>query len=356
MTLLETSVLPPPPAPLVIGVSGGGDSMALLHMAHEAGFRCRAVTVNHGLRAEANDEAAFVARVCRDLGVLHETVEGNDPPATGRPAWARNLRLRTLVDRAQAANATIALAHNADDQVETLRMRAARGGGTLGLSGIPLLARLDGRLLVRPLLECRRDALRRWLGERGLEWIEDPSNTDTAYERNRRRMSASTLDDANILRLATLARRHRAALMQRAARHIENDLTVDHSVWTFAVDHLHAPALLTLRIVIASAGGGRHLPSEPTLLRLLDEDAFTLGHCIVRRVGNTYRVRRENRGPSDERRIGDDCLPWLEGPVPQSDWRIEEALRAKLDVRDGEEPSGARAPRSRSEGSQDPTA
>ena len=403
------SVLPPPPAPLVLGVSGGGDSMALLHMAHEAGFRCHAVTVDHGLRAEAKDEAAFVARVCRGLGVSHTIRRAHGQPETGMSAWARAMRFALVPHE---VGTVVALAHNSDDQAETLRMRAQRGGGTLGLSGIPpvmhtprsahqeLRRHYDGHRFVRPLLHRSRIELRDWLRERGHEWIDDPSNADETYERNRLRSRPSRLEPTLVARLATLSQRHRSIMMHRIASAFEKDLDIDRcGLWTLRTQRLPEASLrlLALRIVIASAGGSERLPSEPTLTRLCRNDAFTFAHTCVRRIDGGFRVWREDRdlpsrtrgverdpwdgrfvsagGMSYVEPLGDEGIAlleekvgtrftgdagaalrtqpmvhdgnellsvpgfdfggprlrryhaWLDGPVPQSDWRVERALR-----------------------------
>ena len=152
---------------LVVGVSGGSDSMALLHLLHRAGFDCLAVTVDHRLRNNSTAEAGVRTR-CLPLA-------GRPPPdmalgrRAGRPS-ARQQEQGTHATRCWRGSSAgygggppIVVGHTLDDQVETIRMRAWRGGGTLGLSGIAPVSFLpSGRRLVRPLLAARRSMLRDW--------------------------------------------------------------------------------------------------------------------------------------------------------------------------------------------------
>jgi tRNA(Ile)-lysidine synthase len=181
---------------VVVAVSGGGDSMALLLLAEawagKHGHDLHAVTIDHGLRPEAAAEAAFVASVCVRHGIDHTTIawHGRKPDA-GLPQAARLARYELIESHAQAIGADLVLtAHTADDQAETVAMRLARGeagsGLGRGLAGMARLTRLPGgTLLGRPLLAVDRAELRTYLREVGQAWIEDPTNQDESYERVR---------------------------------------------------------------------------------------------------------------------------------------------------------------------------
>ena len=174
---------------LLLAVSGGADSTALLLLARAAlGTRCRAATVDHGIRAEAAAEAAAVARLCAKLGVEHATLAAPLPKRVRRTAnlsaRARALRYRLLEEHARKVGARrIATAHHADDQLETLVMRLNRGAGIAGLAGI----RPKGGSLIRPLLGWRRAELAALVARAGLTAIEDPSNVDDRFDRARLR-------------------------------------------------------------------------------------------------------------------------------------------------------------------------
>ena len=185
---------------LGIAVSGGSDSMALLHLAAgwagHAGLRIEAATVDHGLRAEAAEEAATVAQVCVTLGVPHQILRWDGRGAEGNlMAAARAARLDLLAAWALSRGLpAVALGHTMDDQAETLLMRLARGAGVDGLSGMADARDHGGVLWLRPLLGIRRESLRGWLTGRVIGWADDPTNDDPAYDRVRARQTIAALD------------------------------------------------------------------------------------------------------------------------------------------------------------------
>ena len=180
--------------PLVLAVSGGSDSLALMYMAHDwAARRDRRLicfTVDHGLRAESAAEAERVTAICADLQIPHCILTWK----AGRPnqAVARHARHALLADAARRAGAKhIALGHTRDDQMETFLMRARQGSTWYGLGGMdrvapsPVWPQGRGISLFRPLLGVRRDDLRAYLRARGISWIDEPSNRDPTFERVR---------------------------------------------------------------------------------------------------------------------------------------------------------------------------
>ncbi|MBD3663861.1 tRNA lysidine(34) synthetase TilS [Sulfitobacter sp. TSTF-M16] len=193
-----------PPAIVGVAVSGGGDSMALLHLMHGLctlhGTRLRAVTVNHGLRADAATEADLVSRFCAKLGVPHDTLLWDAWDGTGNlQNEARNARYDLMAAWARQHNvSTIAIGHTADDQAETVLMRLARRAGVNGLAGMSARWMRDGITWVRPLLAATRDDLRCYLQAQHIEWIDDPSNEDTRFQRVRARKALATLADLGI--------------------------------------------------------------------------------------------------------------------------------------------------------------
>jgi tRNA(Ile)-lysidine synthase len=175
---------------VLVAVSGGPDSTALLHallaVAPRIGVTVEAATVDHGLRPESASEAALVVERCRALGVPCERIAVDVPAARGRHvSWqdaARRARLAALEAAAVRRGCTrIGLGHTADDQAETVLFRIVRGTGVAGLGGMPYRR----GLLVRPLLEVRRREVLRYLGRRGLPFVEDPSNADRRFARPR---------------------------------------------------------------------------------------------------------------------------------------------------------------------------
>jgi tRNA(Ile)-lysidine synthase len=192
---------------VLVAVSGGPDSLALLLLTHAlVGGRCVAATVDHGLRPEAADEAAWVADLCAARGIDHAVLRGTLPERAGHTAnlsaRARALRYELLQAHADAVGAThIATAHHADDQVETLIMRLNRGAGVGGLAGV----RATSGRVIRPLLGWRRAELGAIVAAAGIDPVEDPSNVSDRYDRARLRKQLAGIDWIDPTRVAMSA-------------------------------------------------------------------------------------------------------------------------------------------------------
>jgi tRNA(Ile)-lysidine synthetase-like protein len=172
---------------LLLAVSGGCDSIALLELFHrkKLSSKLTAVHVNHRLRPDADSDQEFVEHVCRERNIPLE-VEVLDP--VSRPArqslemWGREHRYTAFAHARKKFNADFVLtAHHRDDVVETFCLRIWRGTGFSGLAGIPF-QRAGG--IVRPLLPIRKTDLAEWLSSLGTTWREDGSNTDESIPRN----------------------------------------------------------------------------------------------------------------------------------------------------------------------------
>jgi tRNA(Ile)-lysidine synthase len=213
-------------AVLVLAVSGGPDSTALLMLAArwraalEAGPRLLAVTIDHGLRRVSAAEAKAVKRLARRLGVPHRTLRWHGrKPATGLQEAARHARYRLLAAAAGAAKAKhILTAHTLDDQAETVLIRMTRGSGLTGLCGMAQMSALPARArheitLVRPLLDIPKARLVATLARTGISFAEDASNIDPRFTRARLRalMPALAREGLDARRLAVLAQRMRRA-------------------------------------------------------------------------------------------------------------------------------------------------
>lgn len=184
---------------VLVGVSGGPDSVCLLHILN----RCRkdmalslhVVHINHGIRKrESKREEKFVSRLAGRMS-LPITVKSLDVPSYAREKRltieeaARDMRYSALEQLAGKLNAKkIALGHTASDQVETVLMHLLRGSGPQGLSGIPPVRKLGSTVIVRPLIEVNREEILNYLKKNKLTFCLDSSNRKTEYFRNKVRL------------------------------------------------------------------------------------------------------------------------------------------------------------------------
>ena len=301
--------------PILVAVSGGSDSVALLFLsvawAKLFDAQVLVATVDHGLRPEAAAEAAFVASLCEGLNVSHVTLAWDGlKPSSSIPEAAREARYRLLSEYARDSGCKAILAgHTADDQVETLVMRNARGdesSDSRGLSGMAFETQLPGGIrLYRPLLGVSRQDLRDYLREHNQGWIEDPSNEDLSFERVRKRKKLSlnpALRD-DYLRFGHLSGRLRKCVSRDVADAILQFVKLESG----PVYHVPVSAVARignllgrhlLQSIIAMAGGG------PFLVRAASVDDFingkqgkrtTIGNTVLEVSRGEYRVYRENR-------------------------------------------------------------
>src|ERR1700677_4490449 len=210
---------------IVLAVSGGPDSMALMWLAVRwrnalvRGPRLFAVTVDHGLRAESAAEARDVKRLAHSLELPHRTTRWTGAkPKTGLPAAARAARYHLLARAARESGAThVFTAHTRDDQAETLLMRMMRGSGIAGLAAMARQSERNGVLLARPLLPVAKSQLVATLKKAKLGFADDPTNRDLNFTRPRIRavmpaLAAEGGDARNLARLASRLARGNAAV------------------------------------------------------------------------------------------------------------------------------------------------
>ncbi len=232
ITLLVPSACVPT-APALLAISGGRDSVALLHLLLEAGFTNLILChLNHGLRGKESDgDAAFVRRLAKKLELKCE-IEETDVTALAEKGRlsvetaAREARHAFLLRMAEKHDTWIVfLAHHAEDQAETILANLCRGSGLAGLAGMHAVQRLDSGLhLVRPLLPVRRSEIDAYLKSKRIKFREDSSNTSPKHRRNRLRHEAlPLLNDIfardvvpQVLRLGALAEQDDDGLQRQA--------------------------------------------------------------------------------------------------------------------------------------------
>ena len=324
---------PRPPRDLGVAVSGGSDSLGLLHLLHDwGGCNLRAVTVDHGLRAASASEALHVARLCEGLGISHDvlTWEGWDGKGNVQ-AEARRTRYTLIADWARGHGLdAVALGHTRDDQAETVLMRLSREAGVDGLSGMAPDVERNGVRFVRPLLELGRTDIRADLERRGVRWIDDPTNEDEAFERVRARRALAALGGLGVTTetLAATARNladARSALAHAAAEFSQDHAKVDRGDLIFdrarlnrLPDEIRRRVLAgALRWVVSAEYPPRREPLSDVEAACNAPRNVTLHGCLVLVSDMTVRVVREHaavaglEGPTD--------APWdgrwhLDGP------------------------------------------
>lgn len=309
---------------VVLAVSGGSDSMALMVLAAEwralgrapLGLALEVATVDHGLRNGSAREAAWVAARAKALGFAHTTlVWGGDKPGSGLQARAREARYALLVAHARGPEpAAVVTAHTADDQAETFLMRLGRGSGLDGLAGMapvrPLLP--DGSVqLVRPLLGLSKAALTAVLIRAGMAWLDDPSNERPDFERVRLRqaaphLAALGLSNGKLALSAARLSRVREALDQVTEERLGALADLHAGAYAslarqaFEREPREIRVRLLARLLGAFGGGAR--PAQLAQVEALEAAlsgggrvALTLGGCIVSQGRTTLRLYREPR-------------------------------------------------------------
>ncbi|MBI1886899.1 MAG: tRNA lysidine(34) synthetase TilS [Nitrosomonadales bacterium] len=184
----QIAPLLPAHSSILIGLSGGVDSVVLLHLLHRLAprfsWQLSALHVHHGISPNADTWADFCAGLCADFDVALQIERVDIAPLREHGIEAAARKLRHAAFSGQKCD-FVALAHHADDQAETLLLQLLRGAGVKGAAAMPLLAERAGSpSVLRPLLRCSRREILEYATTQGLRWIEDESNADDSYPRN----------------------------------------------------------------------------------------------------------------------------------------------------------------------------
>lgn len=315
LAALRAHFLGQDPSKIAAAVSGGSDSLALLSLLRQwnlsDGPDVLAVTVNHGLRPEASEEAALVSKRCADWGVPHHVLHWSRPTQSGNlHDQARRGRYALMADWARSEDIpVIALGHTRDDQAETFMMRLARGAGVDGLSAMRRDWSQNGISFARPLLECRREALRDHLRAQNVTWVEDRANSDPAFERSRVRAALPALG-ISIETLADVAARMSQAkealhsvtldVARRIARTEMGDVLIEAGAFK------ELPQDIARRLLLMSMQwiSGAEYPPRGNAMTALYEDVLaarnaTLQGCDISLSKGIIRLTREANAVRD---------------------------------------------------------
>ena len=323
--LIADQFLPDPPRAIGVAVSGGSDSLALLHLLHsfaqDHGIKISVATVNHGLRPEAAGEAAMVAAICARLGLSHHTLDWKDWDRSGNlQGEARKARYGLLAHWGrQLGIDCIALGHTMDDQAETFLMRVGRRAGVDGLAAMPHRFEREGMQWVRPLLQARRLDLRDYLSAQNVDWVDDPSNDDDRFDRVRTRKALSILSELGIDADAISDVSQNLWAVKDALQH--QMLTISREIVTVragavAIDEKALAAQhpeLRRRLIVHAlkwVNGAYYAPRSSAVMSVLDTlkhaPSATLQGCELRRKGKKLWIFRELNTVADVKaKVGD---------------------------------------------------
>jgi tRNA(Ile)-lysidine synthase len=273
--LLGRCTFPPPGTHVRCGVSGGPDSSALLVLAVAAGCRVTAVHVDHRLRPGSEAEAAVVAGLAERFGAAFE-------PQVAPVAAGPNLEARARAARWAALGPDCLVGHTADDQAETLLLALLRGAGPAGLAGA------DPR--VRPILGLRRHETRALCEDLGIEALDDPSNQDPAFRRNRVRHELLPLLDDIAGRDVAAVLARTATLHAEVASHLDAEAAaVDPTVAAELVAAARPVAAHAVRRWWREVTGSAHPPGAEAIGRVL---AVAAGETVGCELPGGWRVAR----------------------------------------------------------------
>jgi tRNA(Ile)-lysidine synthase len=340
--VVDTAFFIDTPDRVGIAVSGGGDSMALLHLyarwSDKTGHEIEAVTVDHGLRSQSADEAADVQVFCQNRGIPHTTLKWQGWDGQGNlSAAARDARYALMADWAKSRGiGGIALGHTRDDVAESFLMRLGRRAGVDGLAAMrPQFTRHD-LLWARPLWQQGREELRDYLRRHDVTWVDDPTNDDPAYTRTLARQALVALEPLGIDRKTLHNISHNLAMTRATLEHYTRQEAdrLDVARGGDVVLPLNTALPQEIERRLASKAiqwiGGADYPARSVAIKLIDLSmpdarAQTVSGCVLTPHDGTLRISRELNS------VKDTICPTDQ--IWDRRWRLDGPHNADLEIR-----------------------
>ena len=323
---------------VAVATSGGRDSTALLHCTlrqtdalQQAGCaapRVLALHVHHGLQPQADSWAAQVRTQARRWGADFDCMRLSGQPARGESveAWARRGRYAALVQMAQAAGCSLVLlGQHRRDQAETVLLQALRGAGPAGLAAMPAQRSIDGVVFARPWLAQPREAIEVYLRRHRLSYVDDSSNADPRYTRNRLRLQvwpallqAFPEAESSLRHTAERCAEARALAEECALLDLAQAAAPDGTLQASALRMLsQARRRNALRAWLAQA---QTRPVPETLVRRLADELLASTYAVWPGPGGQVQLRR-------------DRLSWQAGQGAEPPAQLHTRAQAQVDAR-----------------------
>ena len=301
---------------ICIGVSGGSDSLALVLMAHQElsplGYTIISLTVNHGLRESAQQEADYVASVMQQFGIEHHILYWQGAkPTTGIEEAARNARYGLIEKWCEENKVKVLMtAHHLYDQAETFFMRLERGSGLDGLCGMRDVFKRNNILIIRPLLYTSPEVMKKYLNNKGIKWIEDESNFCSDLLRVRIRQFLPEFEQKTGIDVLKIAKTMKC--LQASQSYIEKKVNqIVHNIfknyeqkafWCNSSEFLKLDEEIQFRVlgkIFKAISKAEYIPQADKIFSLIEKlktDSFkasTLGYCYICHFDNKLWISPE---------------------------------------------------------------
>ncbi|MBN1325197.1 MAG: tRNA lysidine(34) synthetase TilS [Alphaproteobacteria bacterium] len=301
---------------IAVAVSGGADSVCLLHWLKKIKMDIVALHVNHGLRDVADVETKYVCEISDKLNVPCKVFYWHgDKPESGLESAARTARYKLMMDYCNENDIDILLtAHQADDQIETFLMNLGRGSGVYGLAAMRAESIRDGVKIVRPLLKVFRSELEEYCSKNKIKYFSDEMNDDEKYTRVKIRKNRHFLNDKlgisdeRILLAVQNLSRTRETLDKIIDQLMSEVIKKDYArfEYSFLFDQPYDIRLKLLSCLIQKIGKNDYQPRlnslESALDKLSSNCKITLSGCVIRRLGADILIVPEGSTTSFRKR------------------------------------------------------